>query len=126
VYVKTKRSYVDGVGLRRGLYVCVGTCQYVAVSGAIATVFAFEEMEPELSNKRIIARREEKLKEEVKRRKIEEQQRFEEEKRAIEEHQRQLEIGRELQKQKEENERKLAAIKAKGRICRSKAIANFV
>lgn len=112
VFVKTKRLYVDGVGLQSGLYVCAGTCQYIAVSGANVTVFAFEEMEPELSNKRLAEIREEKLKEEMKRRKLEEQQRFEEEKCAIEERQRQLEIERELQKQKEENERKLAAIRA--------------
>ena len=113
VFVKTKRLYVDGVGLQSGLYVCAGTCQYIAVSGAKVTVFAFEEMEPELSNKRLAAIREEKQKEALKRRRMEEQQRFEEEKRAIEERQHQLEMERELEKQKEENERKLAAIKAK-------------
>ena len=113
VFVKTKRLYVDGVGLQSGLYVCAGTFQYIAVSGAHVTVFAFEEMETELSNKRLAAIREEKRKEALVRRRMEEQQRFEEEKRAIEEHQRQLELERELQKQKEENERKLAAIKAK-------------
>ena len=113
VFVRTNRMYVDGVNLQRGLYVCTGTCQYHTVDGNMATVYVLDEMGQELADKRLAAIHEEKMKEEVKRRQIEEQQRFEEEKRAIEKHARQMEKERELQRLKEENDRKLAAIRAK-------------
>jgi len=109
MFVATKKNYIDDSTLGMGMYVSVGRCQYPSVSGAIRTVWAFDEMPDDVYRKRHQALLEAQAAEELKRRQIEERQRVERELAEAAERRAREAVEEEMARQRAENDRKLAA-----------------
>lgn len=101
-FIKTTNTYVDGENLPFSYYVCTGRFSYPTVTGTMKTVWAFEPMNPAICETRRKDAKVEQLAEE-------EQMRFETESRMIEERKAMAKTQLELEKQRQENDRKLAA-----------------
>ena len=110
VFIKTNKKYVDGDDfIPSSYYICVGRVSYKNALGVNKTVWAFEEMDPQICEKRLSKIREEEKAEELKRQAAENQAAYERGLQQIKEYDEWQKAEQEQKKQREEQERKLEA-----------------